>query len=75
MNLEVNMRSPVTARPDEVESLPSSRSADALDELHTVSALLVATLAIAESGGQVERCLSVATVELQKAVRKLSSAA
>lgn len=68
------MRSPVTSSPDQVSSTPCSDSAHVLDELHTVSALLSATLAVAEPGAPVERCLTVSCEVLKEAIRKLSLA-
>lgn len=43
----------------------------ALDDLHTLSALLTATMKVAEPGSDAERCLKVANENLSKVVADL----
>lgn len=43
----------------------------ALDDLHTLSALLTATLRVAEPGSDAERCLKVASENLSRVVADL----
>jgi hypothetical protein len=46
-----------------------------LDELHTVAALLAGALAVAEAGGQVQRCLVAASQALDSAIDGLTELA
>lgn len=69
------MKTPGTERTERVCTSLASAPADILDQLHTISALLDATLSIADAGNKVERCLSVAAVKLQRVIKTMSSMA
>lgn len=56
----------------DAESPSGAELGQALDELHTVSALLAGTLAVAEPGSPVERCLSVVSQVLAGVIETLS---
>lgn len=73
-NLEPKMKTPSADHVDHACTRPTPDPAAVLDELHTISALLVATLSIADSGDQVERCLSVASAQLKRVVTVMSAA-